>query len=52
MTTLVDLVRTLLLPIILFLGAISLALWWRSRFWAPLYIHLIAASSMSPAPIR
>jgi hypothetical protein len=23
----------------------SLALWWRSRFWAPIYIHLIAASS-------
>ena len=46
MTTLVDLIRTLLLPIIIFFGAISLALWWRSRFWAPLYVHLIAASSM------
>ena len=45
MTTLVDLLRTLLLPIFIFLGAISLALWWRSRFWAPMYIHLLAASS-------
>jgi hypothetical protein len=45
MTTLVDLLRTLLLPVILFLGAISLALWWLSRFWAPMYIHLLAATS-------
>jgi uncharacterized membrane protein YoaK (UPF0700 family) len=44
MTT-VDLLRTLLLPIIVFLGVISLALWWRSRFWAPMYIHLLAALS-------
>ena len=46
MTTIVDLLRTLLLPIILFLGLISLALWWRSRFLAPTYIHLLAATSI------
>jgi hypothetical protein len=46
MTT-VDLLRTLLLPIVVFLGVISLALWWRSRFWAPMYIHLLAALSIS-----
>ena len=45
MTTLANLLGTLLLPIIIFFGAISLVLWWRSRFWAPRYIHLIAASS-------
>jgi hypothetical protein len=26
---------------------ISLVLWWRSRFWAPMYIHLLAALSIS-----
>ena len=45
MTSLLDLLRALLLPIVIFAGAMSLAVWWRSRFWAPIYIHLIAASS-------
>jgi hypothetical protein len=44
MTT-VDLLRTLPVPILVFLGVISLALWWRSRFWAPMYIDLMAALS-------
>ena len=45
MTSLLDLLRALLLPIVVLAGAMSLALWWRSRFWAAIYIHLIAASS-------
>ena len=45
MTSLLDLLRALLLPIVVLAGAMSLALWWRSRFWTPIYIHLIAASS-------
>jgi hypothetical protein len=45
MTTLVEFLHTLLLPIIIFFGAISLAPWWRSRFCASMYVHWIAASS-------
>jgi hypothetical protein len=45
MTSLLDLLRALLLPIVVLAGAMSLALWWRSRFWAPIYIQLIAALS-------
>jgi hypothetical protein len=45
MTSFLDLLRALLSPIVVLAGAMSLALWWRSRFWAPIYIHLIAASS-------
>jgi hypothetical protein len=45
MTSFLDLLRALLSPIVVLAAAMSLALWWRSRFWAPIYIHLIAASS-------
>jgi hypothetical protein len=45
MASLLDLLRALLLPIVVLAGAVSLVLWWRSRFWAPTYIHLIAALS-------
>ena len=45
MTT-ANLLRTLLIPIIVSLGVLSLALWWRSRFWAPMYIHLLAGLSI------
>ena len=40
MTT-ANLLRTLLIPIIVFLGVVSLTFRWRSRFWAPMYIHLL-----------
>jgi hypothetical protein len=45
MTT-ANLLRTLLIPIIVSLGVLSLALWWRSCFWAPMYIHLLAGLSI------
>jgi hypothetical protein len=45
MTSILDLLRALISPIVVLAGAMSLARWWRSRFWAPIYIHLIAASS-------
>lgn len=45
MTSLLDLLRALLLPIVVLAGAMSLALWWRSRFWAPVYIHFLAVLS-------
>ena len=38
MTT-ANLLRTLLIPIVVLLGVISFG--WRSRFWAPMYIHLL-----------
>lgn len=38
MTT-ANLLRTLLIPIIVLLGVISFGR--RSRFWAPMYIHLL-----------
>ena len=50
MTT-ANLLRTLLIPIIVFLGVISLTLWWRSRFWAPMYIHLLAGLSILVASL-
>jgi hypothetical protein len=45
MTT-ANLLRTLLIPIIFLLGVISLTLWWRSRFSAFMYIHLLAGLSI------
>jgi hypothetical protein len=50
MTT-ANLLRTLLIPIIVSLGVISLTLWWRSRFWAPMYIHLLAGLSILVASL-
>jgi hypothetical protein len=45
MTSPLDLLRALLLPIVILAAAFSLVLWCRSRLWAPIYIHLIAASA-------
>lgn len=50
MTT-ANLLRTLLIPIIVSLGVLSLALWWRSCFWAPMYIHLLAGLSILVASL-
>ena len=51
MTSLLDLVHALLLPIVVLAGAMSLGLWWRSRFWAPMYIHLLAGLSILVASL-
>ena len=34
--------KALLIPVVLVGGLISLFLWWRSGFWAPRYIHILA----------
>jgi hypothetical protein len=51
MILLFDLFRALLLPFVVFAGAVSLVIWWRSRFWVPRYIHLISALSTAIAAL-
>jgi uncharacterized membrane protein YoaK (UPF0700 family) len=49
--TMANLLYTMLIPIIVFLGVISVTLWWRSYFWAPMYIHLLAGLSILVASL-
>jgi hypothetical protein len=41
--TFVNLLQALLAPLIIVGGLTSLYMWWRTGFWAPTYIHVIAS---------
>ncbi|HEV8640644.1 MAG TPA: hypothetical protein VGV13_06050 [Methylomirabilota bacterium] len=45
MDTALDLLHALTLPFVIVGGLVSLFLWWKSGFWVPRYIHVIAGLS-------